>query len=48
VACDVLSLGKFIAIGHAHPRLKMKLLENLCLGLCGQLRKANREISTLV
>ena len=48
VACDLLSLPKLIAIGLSHPRIKIKLLENLSLGLCAKLRKANREIALLV
>ena len=48
VACDLLSLAKLTALGTAHPRIKMRLLENLSLSLCGKLRKANREISLLV
>jgi glutaminase len=42
-ACDLLSVPKLMAIGHTHPKIKIRLLENLALGLCNKLRKANRE-----
>src|SRR6185436_8210166 len=45
VECDVLSLEDFAALGTAHPGIKIKLIENLSLGLCRRLRKANRELS---
>jgi len=45
VTCDVLSLEDFKSLSTAHPGIKIKLLENLSLGLCRRLRKANRELS---
>ena len=47
-SCDVLSLENLESLGESHPRIKMRLLENLSLSLCAKLRKANREISLLV
>jgi glutaminase len=47
VICDVLPLYDFDVLGTAHPSIKIKLLENLALGLCRKLRKANRELTTL-
>ncbi len=44
-ACDLLSIEDFDTIGLRHPGVKIKLLGNLCLDLCGKLRKANREIT---
>lgn len=46
-ACDLLSASKLIALGVAFPKIKIRLLENLALGLCSKLRKANREITQL-
>jgi glutaminase len=46
-ACDLLSASKLIALGVAYPKIKIRLLENLALGLCAKLRKANREITLL-
>jgi hypothetical protein len=34
-------------MGRSNPALKIKLLENLSLGLCRKLRKANREMMVL-
>ena len=45
VACDLLSLADFEGLRTGHPRIMIRLLENLSLGLCGKLRKANREIT---
>jgi glutaminase len=47
VECDLLSIADFAQLGQSHPAIKIKLLENLNLGLCRKLRKANREISIL-
>jgi glutaminase len=47
VACDVLSLRNLDALDTPHPQIKIKILENLALGLCSKLRKANREIAVL-
>jgi glutaminase len=47
VECDVLALEDFNGLGQTHPGIKIKLLENLCLGFCGKLRKANRQVSVL-
>jgi len=45
--CDLLSLEDFELLGQSHPAIKIKLLENLCLGFCRMLRKANRDIGVL-
>ncbi len=45
VECDTLCLEDFEKLGVSQPAIKIKLLENLSLGLCRKLRKANREIS---
>jgi signal-transduction protein with cAMP-binding, CBS, and nucleotidyltransferase domain len=45
VDCDVLPLEDFEKLGISHPTIKIKLLENLGLGLCRKLRKVNRDIS---
>ena len=45
VECDLLSIDDLDSLGHKHPAIKIKLLENLSRGLCRKLRKANREIS---
>lgn len=47
VACDVLALRDFEALGTTHPAIKIRMLENLALGLCRKLRKANRELTVL-
>ena len=43
--CDLLTIEDFEALGQTHPAIKIKLLQNLSLGLCHKLRKANRELS---
>ena len=45
VECHLLKLEDFERLGQTHPGIKIKLLENLSLGLCRKLRKANRELS---
>jgi glutaminase len=45
VECDVMDLAEFESLGDSHPGIKIKLLENLCLGLCSKLRKVNRDMS---
>jgi glutaminase len=45
VDCDLLQLKDFEKLGESHPIIKIKLLENLSLGLSRKLRKANRDIS---
>jgi glutaminase len=45
VECDLLALEDFDQLGQTHPAIKIKLLENLSLGLCRKLRKVNRDIS---
>lgn len=45
VECHLLALEDFQRLGQAHPALKIKLLEQLCLDLTAKLRKANRELS---
>ena len=47
VECDLLTREDFERLGRAHPEIKIKLLENLCLGFCRNLRKANRQMSVL-
>jgi glutaminase len=47
VECDLLSLEAFEQLGSSDPGIKIKLLENLSLGLCRKLRKANRELNAL-
>lgn len=43
--CDLLKLEDFDRLDQTHPEIKLKLWHNLCLDLCGKLRKANRELS---
>jgi glutaminase len=45
VECDLLGLEDLTRLGESHPSIKIKLLENLSLGLCRKLRKANRQLS---
>ena len=45
VECNLLDVDDFEALATSHPRLKIKLLENLCLGLCRKLRKTNKDLS---
>lgn len=45
VDCDLLKLEDFEQLGTSHPAIKIKLLENLSLGFCRNLRKVNRDIS---
>jgi glutaminase len=45
--CDLLALEDLKGLGESHPAVKIKLLQNLSLGLCRKLRKANREIGIL-
>ena len=45
VVCDVLSLEDFERLDAEHPGIKIKLLQNLSLGLCRRLRTANRKLS---
>jgi glutaminase len=45
VDCDLLKLDDFDRLDQTHPAIKLKLWQNLCLDLCGKLRKANRELS---
>jgi glutaminase len=45
--CDVLPLDNFTTLGETHPRIKIRMLENLALGLSRKLRKANRELTVL-
>ena len=47
VQCDLLSLDALQDLDATEPVIKIKLLENLALGLCGKLRKANRELALL-
>ncbi|MEY2407622.1 MAG: glutaminase [Verrucomicrobiota bacterium] len=43
--CCVLRLDDFERLDQTHPGIKIKLWRNLCLNMCGKLRKANRELS---
>ena len=43
--CAVLRMEDFDRLDQTHPELKLKLWRNLCLDMCGKLRKANRELS---
>ena len=45
LSCDLLSAAAFEQLGGEHPRVKVKLLENLCLSLSQKLRRTNRELS---
>ncbi|HSU52684.1 MAG TPA: cyclic nucleotide-binding domain-containing protein, partial [Candidatus Dormibacteraeota bacterium] len=45
VESDIMDLEQFDKLGMSHPSIKIKLLENLNLGLCRKLRKVNRDIS---
>jgi glutaminase len=45
VECDLLGVGDLEQLGQRHPAIQIQLLQNLCLGLCRKLRKANREFS---
>jgi glutaminase len=45
VDCELLTTEDFHRIGKTHPNVKITLLENLCLGFCRKLRKANRQMS---
>jgi glutaminase len=47
VECDLLTVEDFNGLGRTHPNIKIKMLENLCLGFCGRLRKANRQMGVL-
>jgi hypothetical protein len=47
VQCDLLSLEALQTLDQNDPAIKIKLLANLALGLCGKLRKANRELAVL-
>lgn len=43
--CDVLRVEDFDQLDRTHPAIKIKMWRNLCLDICGKLRKANRELS---
>jgi len=45
VECAMLLLEDFDRLDQQHPRIKIQLLHNLSVALCGKLRKANRELS---
>jgi glutaminase len=45
VECDVLSLTDFERLSETHPKVKIKLLENLSFCLCRRLRNVNRKLS---
>jgi glutaminase len=47
VECDLLAVEDLVRLAQSHPAIKIKLLENLNLGLCRKLRKANRDVSVL-
>lgn len=45
--CDRLRRDDLEALDHTHPGIKLKLWRNLCVDVCGRLRKASRELSAL-
>ncbi len=45
--CWIISPEDFDSLGDNHPKLKIKLLENLAMMFAARLRKANREIAAL-
>ncbi|WP_035615977.1 glutaminase A [Haloferula sp. BvORR071] len=47
VECRIITRALFEEIGHAHPALKAKILNEIALQLCDRLRQANIEISAL-
>jgi CRP-like cAMP-binding protein len=47
VECLVLTREAFDQLGRDAPAIKIRLLENLALGLAGMLRQANRELAAL-
>ncbi len=47
VECDRLSLDAIQGLEAKDPKVKLRLLENLALGLCVKLRKANRQLAIL-
>ena len=47
IADDALSLQDFEGLAESQPAIKIKKLENLALGLCGKLRKTNRELTMI-
>ena len=47
VECLVLTRDAFGQLGRDAPAIKIRLLENLALGLAGMLRQANRELAAL-
>lgn len=47
VECRVLAREAFERLDHEAPGIKIRLLENLALGLTGLLRQANRELAVL-
>jgi glutaminase len=47
VECRVLTRDAFAKLDRAAPAIKIRLLQNLSLGLTGMLRQANRELAVL-
>jgi CRP-like cAMP-binding protein len=47
VECHVLTRDAFARLDREAPTIKIRLLENLALGLTGMLRQANRELAVL-
>jgi CRP-like cAMP-binding protein len=47
VECRVLTRDTFAQLDRDAPAIKIRLLENLALGLAGMLRQANRELAAL-
>jgi glutaminase len=47
VACDVLMLRDFEALGASHPAIKIQMLKNVARGLSRKLRKANQELTAM-
>jgi CRP-like cAMP-binding protein len=47
VECRVLTREAFTQLGSEAPAIKIRLLENLALGMTEMLRQANRELAVL-
>ena len=47
VDCRILTRDAFAQLGREAPAIKIRLLENLALGLTGKLRQADRELAVL-
>jgi len=47
VECRVLTRNTFVQLDREAPAIKIRMQENLALGLTGMLRQANRELAAL-